>query len=631
MANRLVSVDDNLNLPPAVQEKLTSNVRTEFLTSLNSAQSAATAAASSATAANTSRTQAAASAQTAQDAAASILVPTAQLVDERINAAGVVRRDTLVYNIKDFGAVGNNTADDTPAIQAAVNAAAGGGTVLFPKGTYYMAGVVQMPSNVTLSGYGATVTKTGASAPTSGGFFWVSSGSTPGYGAGAKNINVFGLRFLGSFTQGRVGAPFPMHHADNVLVRDCTFEQIMGGGHVFDLCGCRYVTIENCQFIGCDPAPDRLYTEAVQIDSSTARSMSITESSSASYDGLPTTDVIVRDCRFLPVTVGSTTYRAPNPIGNHLMVNQRYLERILFENNYVQDALVDTASAYNGWIHFTGVRNLTIRANTFVQTGTPVEVSAINIYRGAHSIAQAEVGNPSAPAELRTTPSPPTSIRVESNRFVNWNKAEAGGFLILVSGDTDNGFGARVDIVRNFFEDCRGTTHINLTNIDSVNVSENETTNAWKFLIMTRVRGFTVSNNTQLANDSGGASSPADGGGVRLLTCEAGTISGNSFRLVKDPIWVSTGSIRITIVGNTMHTKAGSAQGIYFTATQGGTISGNYVSAENNTVTRGIYISNGATNCAVIGNSAIGPFGTTHIAQSGSTNVQILAGANATV
>lgn len=44
----------------------------------------------------------------------------------------------MTVNVKDFGALGNGTTNDTAAIQAAVNslAAKGGGTVFFPEGTY---------------------------------------------------------------------------------------------------------------------------------------------------------------------------------------------------------------------------------------------------------------------------------------------------------------------------------------------------------------------------------------------------------------------------------------------------------------------------------------------------------------
>lgn len=45
------------------------------------------------------------------------------------------------FNVREFGAKGDGLADDTPAIQTAINAAVktvGGGTVLFPKGTYLL-------------------------------------------------------------------------------------------------------------------------------------------------------------------------------------------------------------------------------------------------------------------------------------------------------------------------------------------------------------------------------------------------------------------------------------------------------------------------------------------------------------
>lgn len=50
-----------------------------------------------------------------------------------------------VFNVKDYGAVGDNVANDRTAIIAAIAAAAakGGGTVLFPAGTYKISGVQQ--------------------------------------------------------------------------------------------------------------------------------------------------------------------------------------------------------------------------------------------------------------------------------------------------------------------------------------------------------------------------------------------------------------------------------------------------------------------------------------------------------
>ena len=83
-------------------------------------------------------------------------------------ARSLANRFADVFNVKDFGAVGDGVADDRIAIQAAVDAAfaAGGGTVYLPAGTYLLASfsssyyTVKPKSNVSVVGSGpATIVK----------------------------------------------------------------------------------------------------------------------------------------------------------------------------------------------------------------------------------------------------------------------------------------------------------------------------------------------------------------------------------------------------------------------------------------------------------------------------------------
>ena len=58
-------------------------------------------------------------------------------------------KDTV--SVKDFGAVGDGVADDTAAIQAAINAALPRGTVLFPEGVYNVSSTIVIDGTGTLS------------------------------------------------------------------------------------------------------------------------------------------------------------------------------------------------------------------------------------------------------------------------------------------------------------------------------------------------------------------------------------------------------------------------------------------------------------------------------------------------
>lgn len=63
-----------------------------------------------------------------------------------------------VINAKDYGAVGDNSTDDTSALQAALTAAAGG-TLFIPKGAYRVTSQLSVPNRTTIVGEGPISTQ----------------------------------------------------------------------------------------------------------------------------------------------------------------------------------------------------------------------------------------------------------------------------------------------------------------------------------------------------------------------------------------------------------------------------------------------------------------------------------------
>jgi hypothetical protein len=134
-----------------------------------------------------------------------------------------------------------------------------------------------------------------------------------------------GLAFRGKFgANKRAVCAMSLHHSDNVLVHNCTFDEASGTGHRFDLQGCRYVTIRDNVFRGFDTSYGELYAEDIQADFSARIGASYPEPDLTRYDGLPSRDILVENNRWLPLTIGGTTYPAANPFGSHAtMVGRR--------------------------------------------------------------------------------------------------------------------------------------------------------------------------------------------------------------------------------------------------------------------------------------------------------------------
>nr|WP_321408425.1 carbohydrate-binding protein [uncultured Carboxylicivirga sp.] len=65
------------------------------------------------------------------------------------NDDGLCSPNGTLYNVKDFGALGDGSTDDTQAIQAAIDACSDGGSVILSDGTF-MSGQIKLKSNMTL-------------------------------------------------------------------------------------------------------------------------------------------------------------------------------------------------------------------------------------------------------------------------------------------------------------------------------------------------------------------------------------------------------------------------------------------------------------------------------------------------
>lgn len=153
--------------------------------------------------------------------------------------------DGTFHNVKNYGAIGDGTTDDTAAIQAAVTAVAalGGGTILFPKGTYPISSTVLVSSNIHLRGMGMGVSTIYASSAlaTNSPMIKNISGDTGLNIRLDKNISLSYLTFDGD------GRTYPAYDQDTDPPTYGGLTQAASRGHLI-----RMYSVENFQSLFCE-------------------------------------------------------------------------------------------------------------------------------------------------------------------------------------------------------------------------------------------------------------------------------------------------------------------------------------------------------------------------------------------
>lgn len=406
-------------------------------------------------------------------------------------APSAARAETeLVIDLREYGAAGDGVTDDTAVFNAALDEVdeAGGGTISFPPGTYPVGGAERprLRDNLTIIGKDATLLKAGAN----GALFVALSRGRTGYGSGCRNVRISGLRFLGSYPKTRLMAPFALHHASDVVIEDCVFEQVQGSRHSIDLGGCEDIVIRGCRWLGYynNEGPAYNGAECIQVDYSYNGALSYNDSE-GSHDGLMSRRITVEDCEFLPVTVAGVDYPGPNPLGSHGLKEGAWFTDLRFAGNLIVDPIhgpsLDDGPNQGiglGTVHLPVSKRVVIENNRFVQTRGRM-VRAISFAAASYVITTESDPNASPP--IKTTLEQPlgcSELTIRNNSFEGFGAADDETPLqsvIFLRGLPNGGELSDVEISGNTFVDLdregrRSTPAIEARHTTGLIVSGNE-------------------------------------------------------------------------------------------------------------------------------------------------------------
>jgi len=272
-----------------------------------------------------------------------------------------------VINVASYGTVGDGSADDSAAIQAALNLARdrGGAQVLVPPGVYLIGQTLRIYSNTRLTlRDGAEFRRNVAGTMLVNGD---ASQSLGGYTGQSRIVIEGGLWNMRGTTTGLTASAMciSIGHATDIVIRDLEVRDLPGF-HAIELNSTSHGLIQNCKFRGYVDPGGRDFSEAIQID--LAKSAAVF-GAFGPYDHTPTEDVLIIGCHFgASGTAGTTAW--PRGIGSHSATITKWHRRIRILGCSFEGLLQYAISAYN-W------EDVAIVGNTFVDCGSGVRARSV--------------------------------------------------------------------------------------------------------------------------------------------------------------------------------------------------------------------------------------------------------------